>query len=76
MYFCVLRRVRNTSGAGSTDTAAESQEENSNGVPAQAVSCPSTPAVGPVDTVSDDTPPSFKFLKTKRVSSDVMWDYL
>lgn len=63
----VTRRVRNTSGAGSmsTETPSESNEENSNSAPIQAVSCPVTPAV---QNEVDATPPSFRFLKTKRVN--------
>ncbi|KAL4226401.1 Histone-lysine N-methyltransferase 2E [Mactra antiquata] len=58
------RRLRNTSGAGSTsnDVPSESNEENSNSMPIQSISCPSTPAV----QIEQATQPSFRLLKTKR----------
>lgn len=67
-FLLYFRRVRNASGAGSVDTPVESQEENSNSMPVQAASCPSTPATGLGDPLGADTPPCFRFLKTKRVS--------
>ncbi|XP_045164566.2 uncharacterized protein LOC123528696 isoform X3 [Mercenaria mercenaria] len=64
-YSTKKRRVRNTSGAGSisTETPSESNEENSNSAPPQAVSCPVTPAV---QIEAAATPPSFLLRKTKR----------
>lgn len=62
MVFCRKSRINSSNIVKSEP---QSQDESSNTVP----SCPSTPVSAPPDV--SNTPPSFKFLKTKKVCFEI-----